>query len=174
VAAPPRPQGCGDKAGGRRVLTAHLPSGYVLARVLPPAIPALMPVALLGAVAPDFDMIWFYFVDDRAIHHHRYWVHIPVFWAAVAVVALPLAWWAGWLRTACVFFAAVLMHLVLDTISGGIMWEAPASDHLFALVEVPAAYSHWVISFMLHWSFLAEVVVWLVAITLWLRQRRLA
>jgi inner membrane protein len=174
VAPAAGPQGCGHAAGGWRVLTAHLPSGYVLARALPRSIPGLLPVALLGAVAPDFDMIWFLFVDDGAIHHHRYWVHIPAFWAAVAVVALPLAWWLGYLRTGLVFFAAILMHLALDTISGGIMWGVPFSDHLFALVEVPAAYSHWVISFMLHWTFLAEVVVWLVAITLWFRRRALA
>lgn len=156
------------------MLTAHLPSGYVLARVLPRGIPALMPVALLGAVAPDFDMIWFHFVDHGAIHHHRYWVHIPLFWAGVAAVALPLAGWAGYLRTALVFFAAVFMHLVLDTISGGILWGAPFSGHLFALFEVPAAYGHWVISFMLHWTFLAEVVVWLVAAWLWVRRRQVA
>jgi inner membrane protein len=180
VAALAGPQGRGHAAGGWRVLTAHLPSGYVLARALPPAIPALMPipflmpVALLGAVAPDFDMIWFLFVDKGAIHHHRYWVHIPAFWALVALVALPLAWWLGHLRTALVFFAAILMHLLLDTISGGIMWGVPFSDRLFALVEVPAAYSHWVISFMLHWTFLAEVVVWLVAISFWFRRRALA
>ncbi len=156
------------------MLTAHLPSGYVLARALPRGIPALMPVALLGAVAPDFDMIWFHFVDNGAIHHHRYWVHIPLFWAAVAVVALPLAWWMGYLRMALVFFAAILMHLLLDTISGGIMWGAPFSGHLFALVEVPANFSHWVISFMLHWTFLAEVLVWLTAATLWFKRERVA
>ncbi|MGL5011199.1 MAG: metal-dependent hydrolase [Paracoccaceae bacterium] len=156
------------------MLTAHLPSGYILGRTWPRHVPALMPVALLGAVIPDFDMFWFHVVDDGAIHHHRYWVHIPVFWLAVAAAALPVAWWLGVVRTAVVFFAAVFMHLVLDTISGGIMWGAPVSGHLFALVEVPANYSHWVISFMLHWTFLAELVVWIVAATLWFRRGALA
>jgi inner membrane protein len=67
------------------VLTAHLPSGYVLARALPPAIPALIPVPMPGAEAPDIDIIWFHFVDEGAINHYRYWVHIPVFWAVVVV-----------------------------------------------------------------------------------------
>jgi hypothetical protein len=152
------------------MLTAHLPSGYVLARALPRDIPRLMPVALVGAVFPDLDMIWFHFVDDGAIHHHRYWVHVPAFWLAVAVVALPLATWLGHLRTAAVFFAAILMHLALDTISGGVMWGAPVSDHLFTLAVVPAAYGHWIISFMLHWTFLLELVVWGMAIHLWTRR----
>ena len=79
------------------MLTAHLPSGYVLARVLRRRcdVPYLLPAALLGAVLPDFDMIWFLFVDQGAIHHYRYWVHVALFWAVVALVALPLvALWA--------------------------------------------------------------------------------
>ena len=152
------------------MLTAHLPSGYVLGRLLPKGIPAPMPVALAGSVFPDLDMIWFHFIDDRAFHHHRYWVHVPAFWLVVAAIALPLAARLGYHRTALVFSAAILLHLILDSISGGIMWAAPFSDHLFALVTVPAAYSHWVISFILHWTFLAELVVWGLALFLWLNR----
>lgn len=150
------------------MLTAHLPSGYVLARAWPQRVPYLMPVALTAAVFPDLDLIWFYLVDDRAIHHHRYWVHIPAFWAAVAVAALPLAAWRGYLPTAMVAVAAILMHLLLDTISGGILWRAPFSDDLVELVTVPARYGHWVTSFVLHWTFLAELAIWAAAIALWL------
>lgn len=153
------------------MLTAHLPSGYVLARSLPASIPALMPVALLGAVFPDLDMIWFHFVDSGAIHHHRYWVHVPLFWLIVAAVVLPVARLAGYLNTAAVFFLAILMHLVLDSLSGGILWGAPFSDELYALVTVPATYGHWVISFLLHWTFLAEIVIWIAALILW-KQRK--
>ena len=120
------------------MLTAHLPSGYVLVRVLRRRcdVPYLLPAALLGAVLPDFDMIWFLFVDQGAIHHHRYWVHVPLFWAVVALVALPLValWARRYFGTACVFFAALLMHLLLDTLSGGILWGAPVSDNLFSLM----------------------------------------
>ena len=156
------------------MLTAHLPSGYVLARCLPPGIPRRMPAALIGAVFPDLDMIWFHLVDGGAVHHHRYWVHVPLFWAAVAAVALPFAAWLGWLRTAGVFFAAILLHLILDTISGGVMWGAPVSEHLFVLFTVPARYSHWILSFVLHWTFLAEVAVWGAALWLWLTRPRVA
>ena len=113
------------------MLTAHLPSGYVLGKTLKQRwnIPYLLPVALLGAVLPDFDMIWFLFVDQGAIHHHRYWVHVPLFWALVALVVLPAVGLGArrYLGTACVFFAALLMHLLLDTLSGGILWGCASS-----------------------------------------------
>lgn len=156
------------------MLTAHLPSGYVLARLSPKGIPHLMPAGLIGAVFPDLDMLWFHLIDDRAVHHHRYWVHIPAFWAAVAAVTLPIAWRLGYLHTALVFFAAILMHLILDTIGGGIMWGAPFSDHLHELVTVPARYGHWVTNFILHWTFLAELAIWIAAIALWLTRPRAA
>ena len=155
------------------MLTAHLPSGYVLAHGASRGGALMFPAALIGAVFPDLDMIWFYLIDDRAFHHHRYWMHIPLFWAAVAAVTLPaLALWARrWLATGLVFFAAIFLHLVLDNIGGGIMWLAPFDDHLYALVTVPPTQDHWVASFILHWTFLLEIVVWGMAVVVWRKHR---
>lgn len=153
------------------MLTAHLPSGYVLARSADPDIRWLIPAALFGAVLPDFDMLFFHFVDDRSIHHHRYWVHVPAFWAVVAVLALPLLARWNMLRTGLVFFAAVFLHLCLDTIGGGIMWAAPFNDHLYTLVTVPPTQSHWIASFILHWTFLLELVIWGAAIVMWQKRQ---
>ncbi len=125
-----------------------------------------MPVALTGAVFPDLDMLFFHFVDGGRIHHHRYWVHVPAFWAAVGVLALPVLAWRGWLQQGLVFLAAIFLHLVLDTIGGGILWGAPFDDRLYSLVTVPATQSHWVLSFVLHWTFAAELLIWGVAIYL--------
>jgi len=168
-----RPGGTGALVLGLAMLTAHLPSGYVLGR-LAPAGRGLMVAALIGAVLPDFDMLWFHFVDQGQIHHHRYWVHVPVFWAAITAVTLPVLglWARRWLPMAVMFFAALLLHLLLDSISGGILWGAPFSDHLFALVEVPATQPHWVLSFLLHWTFLLELGIWGSAFYLWRRERR--
>ncbi|MFM7445586.1 MAG: metal-dependent hydrolase, partial [Tabrizicola sp.] len=116
------------------MLTAHLPSGYIAGRMVPKGIPYALPVALVASVLPDVDMIWFHFVDDGAIHHHRYWVHIPAFWLAVAAISLPVLTWLGYLRTGLVFFGVILLHLVLDSLSGGILWAAPFNDTLYALV----------------------------------------
>ena len=67
------------------MLTAHLPSGYIVGRLVPRfwrPVPKAMPVALVAAVLPDFDMIWFYLVDNGRVHHHRYWVHVPPYGCA--------------------------------------------------------------------------------------------
>lgn len=152
------------------MLTAHLPSGYILGRT--PPVAGLMPVAILGAVLPDFDILFFYFIDDRAFNHHYYWVHLPIFWVCVAAIVLPLLAWKGYLKAGLVFFAAILMHLLLDTISGGIAWGLPFDDKLFSLVTVPATQSHWILSFMVHWTFLFEIVIWAVAGVLFWRQMR--
>ncbi|WP_065322881.1 metal-dependent hydrolase [Tritonibacter mobilis] len=156
------------------MLTAHLPSGYILAQVPRRTFPGLLPAALIGAVFPDLDMICFYFVDDGAFHHHRYWVHVPVFWAGVALVTLPLIrlFAHRWLNAALVFLAAIFMHLVLDSIGGDIMWRAPFDDTLMSLVKVPASQSHWILSYLLHWTFLFELAIWVIALTLWLRRGR--
>ena len=156
------------------MLTAHLPSGYVLARLGPEG-RWLMPAALIGAVLPDADMLWFHFVDQGQIHHHRYWVHVPAFWAAIAALTLPvLAVRARrWLAPAAMFFAALLLHMVLDSIGGGILWGAPFSDHLYALVEVPASQPHWALSFLLHWTFLLELGIRALALYLWRKGRRI-
>jgi hypothetical protein len=157
------------------MLTAHLPSGYVLARGARRNIPWLLPAALIGAVLPDLDMIWFHLVDQRSIHHHRYWVHIPFFWMVVAAIVLPGLTLVDrrWLATGMVFFTAIFLHLLLDSIGGGIMWAAPFSDHLYALVTVPATQAHWVLSFVLHWTFLLEIAVWGIAVLFWYKRRDL-
>ncbi len=150
------------------MLTAHLPSGYVLGRLVP-KLRWGMAAAMIGAVLPDLDMIWFHFVDQGQVHHHRYWVHIPLFWAGVAAISLPLVARCAqtYLGIALTFFAGLLLHLLLDTVSGGILWGAPFSDHLYHWITVPASQNHWVWSFVLHWSFGAEIVIWCTAAWLW-------
>lgn len=155
------------------MLTAHLPSGYVAGRLAgkaSPPIPLAMPVALVASVLPDFDMIWFHLIDRGTVHHHRYWVHIPAFWAAVAALALPVLWRSRWRATGLLFFAVIFLHLVLDTIGGGILWAAPFSDRLFSLLIVPPDHGHWIASFLLHWSFALELAIWVWAFVLWRRQ----
>lgn len=156
------------------MILAHLPAGYLVGRAFGARAGPVMAAALAGAVLPDLDLIWFYLIDDRAFHHHRYWVHIPGFWAAVAAVVLPLCriaapqlWWP-----ALAFFASILVHLVLDSVGGGILWLWPFDDRLIALVEVPATQSHWVLSFLAHWTVALEAAIILAAAALWLRARK--
>lgn len=146
------------------MIIAHLPAGYVLARLMRVPTGPVFAATLLGSVFPDFDMFWFHLVDDRAFHHHRYWVHAPGFWLILAAVVLPLlrVFAPRALPAALMFLLAVLIHLVLDTLVGSIMWLWPFSTELYQLAEVPATQSHWVLSFMVHWSFMAEIgiILW--------------
>jgi hypothetical protein len=154
------------------MLTAHLPAGYCLSHAFPRRSRAVVAACLIGSILPDFDMLFFHFVDNKAFHHHKYWVHIPLFWALIAVVTLPLAIRLKRREMALAFFAAIFLHLLLDSIGGGIMWLAPVDDTLYALVTVQPTHSHWVWSFVFHWTFLAEVAIWLAAIALWWNERR--
>ena len=152
------------------MLTAHLPSGYCLGR-LSGWRGRVLAAGMIGAVLPDIDLLFFYVIDDRAIHHHLYWVHIPAFWLVAASLVLPCVWRTTWRPVALAFFAAITMHLVLDSISGGILWTAPFSDKLWTVVTVPSTQSHWILSFVLHWTFLLELLIWATAGLLFLRKR---
>lgn len=109
---------------------------------------------------PDFDMLFFFFVDQQSIHHHRYWVHVPVFWFVVAGAVLPVLWRSRYRVVALAFFTGILLHLLLDSIGGGIMWLAPFNTQLWELVTVPAKQPHWIWSFVLHWTFVLEIAIW--------------
>ena len=66
------------------MILAHLPSSYLLGRA-GGGPRAVMIAALIGSVAPDFDMLWFWLVDGGQTHHHRFWPHIPLVWIGIAV-----------------------------------------------------------------------------------------
>ena len=148
------------------MITAHLPSGYVLAR-LSNWKGAAMFAAFTGAVFPDLDLIWFYLIDERAFHHHKYWVHAPAFALAVsaALIAVTRA-----NPVALAFSAGWCLHILLDAPMGGLMWGWPFSNEIWAPIEVPATRSHWLMSFLLHWSVLLELAVWIAALALYLRR----
>ena len=143
------------------MILAHLPSGYLLERATGRRDRAVLIAALIGSVAPDFDMFWFHLIDQGQTHHHRFWPHIPLVMMGIAACALLLTRLVArrWLAPVAVFFGAVMMHLLLDTVNGGIMWLWPLNDRLYSLVTVPATRSHWVLSFLTHWSTLAELAI---------------
>lgn len=163
------------------MLIAHLPAGYIIgsvARTTAPKAPGLMLAALVGSVAPDFDTAWFWLVDNGGVHHRTYPTHWPLFWAAVAIVAIPLAAVLArrWSAAVTVFLLAVLSHMILDSVTAPMFWLKPFSDSAVELVPIPAAYSHWLLSFVLHWTFTLEVAicaaaVWMAAKNV--RQRKL-
>jgi inner membrane protein len=156
------------------MLTAHLPAGRPTSRAFGVAGGGIMGAALPDSILPDLDMLWFHYVDHKAFHDHRYWVHAPGFWLVIAAITLPLSrgfarhlWWP-----ALAFFAAIFVHLVLDGLAGSIMWLWPFDPTFYALVEVPPTRGHWILSFLTLWTMLAELATWIAALTLLLTARR--
>lgn len=122
---------------------------------------------LIGSVAPDLDIMWFYFVDGGTIHHHEYLTHRPIFWTLLLVIV-------GFFRLPFLQGLGVggLVHMLLDSIVGRITWAWPLSSKTFTLVEVPATQSHWILSFLTHWTFVVEIAITLCAIVVFVYSRR--
>ena len=156
------------------MITAHLPTGYVAARLGRITRRAPFWALMAGSGFPDLDLIWFYLIDDRAFHHHNYWVHIPGFWLALAIVTLPLIRMLrpALMPVALAFLAGIAVHLALDTIAGSVAWGWPFTDHLFEFVTVPATHANWIVSFLTHWTFAFELSIWLLAGLLYVRRDR--
>ena len=150
------------------MITAHLPSGYVLGRVSGWS-GAVLGAALFGAVFPDLDLIWFYFIDDRTFHHHHYWVHAPGFMLIVSAILLLLT---RRHPAAVAFSAAWGLHILLDAPTGGLMWLWPISETLYTPISVAPTRSHWVLSFLTHWTVVFELAIWIVAASLYVRASR--
>ena len=147
---------------------AHIPLGLALGRLIANRrlTLSIIAVATIGAIFPDFDLIRFYLFDNGQRHHHDYWTHIP------GVLGLIILGWFGLAKLLTrpfgklplIFFAAVLSHLVLDTMAGAIEWGWPFSDRGFYLVTVPATHTKWYLSFLTHWTFALEITISLLAL----------
>lgn len=151
----------------------HAPSGYIVASLLlkrlsnsSVPVKALIATGILGALAPDLDMIYFYLVDHRQHHHHTYVSHWPILW--FGMMAASIAWMKSSRRSrhavlAFLFCLAAVVHIILDSVVGDIWWFAPFIDQPFALFTVPAIYKPWWLNFIFHWSFALEL-----ALCLWM------
>ncbi|MBV1961605.1 MAG: metal-dependent hydrolase [Immundisolibacteraceae bacterium] len=154
---------------------AHIPSGYILStsiveriRNLPVKATIAIPVGILGALAPDFDMLYFYLIDHQQTHHHKYITHWPLLWLSLIIIS------SSWFRfssqskaasTILIFSLGGLLHLILDTLVGDIWWLSPFINEPYALFTVPALVKPWWLNFIIHWSFAVEVAIffWAVA-----------
>lgn len=166
------------------MFVAHLPAGYLAGSLIaerwrPVGLTrqALLTAGMLGAIAPDFDLLYFYFVDARQTHHHQYWTHLPLLW--LGLLALTLGWLAqSTSKTratlALVFVLNGILHLLLDTLVGDIWWLYPWRDQPFALFTVPALHQPWWLNFVLHWSFALELLILGAALAHAYRRRRAA
>ena len=166
------------------MIIGHLPAGYIAATLLRrrfelqrAASKPFLWAGVLGAIAPDVDMIYFHLVDHRQHHHHTYITHFPIVWAGLLIASL--AWlYAAEVKShaglATIFSLNGFIHMVLDSIVGDIWWFAPFVDKPFAFFSVPALYTPWWWNFILHWSFGLELIVLVWAVYLWRHDLRCA
>ena len=149
---------------------AHLPGGFLLTQALlhgrvtqgSPAYWRLMVMGLVASVLPDFDLFYFYLVDQQQHLHHSYWTHIPIYWYSLYLLCLMLVLMVGqrsWLLICHVIFLNVLLHFVLDSVTGGIRWLSPWDLTYFRLFTVPKRFPLWYGNFIWHWTFLLELSI---------------
>jgi hypothetical protein len=164
----------------RFMFIAHAPAGYILGVSLARRLTrfgiaprVLILACVLGALAPDLDMLYFYLVDNRQTHHHKYFTHWRIVWLGLTLLG---ALWAGFARqkarplTALLFCVSAVIHLILDTLVGDIWWLAPFGDKSYVLFVVPALFKPWWLSFILHWSFAVELGLLVVALLIYRRR----
>lgn len=111
---------------------------------------------------PDFDLAYFYLIDNRAHNHHSYWTHTPVYWLLIYCIGLAVAFAIDSYRllsTVSAVFMGIILHLLLDTVTGGIRWQFPFSNHYYALIDVPAVHQWWILNFVFHWTFVIELLI---------------
>ena len=159
------------------MLIAHLPAGYLLGRVAQTVENktgrALIASGMLGSFAPDFDMLYFHFVDHRQTPHHQYVTHWPLFWLLLSVVLAGVSFWRDQYRLSVVvtFCSGAMLHMVMDSVAAPIHWLAPFSPLIMELVTVPRIHPNWIVSFLLHWTFLIEIIICTLAVFMFARRR---
>jgi hypothetical protein len=149
----------------------HAPSGYIMVSLLLKKFPAsnisttiCLATGIFGALAPDLDLLYFFLVDHRQHLHHSYVTHFPLFW--LGLLSLSAAWLGlanknKYAALAFIFCLGGFVHMILDTIVGGIWWFAPFIDRSFSLFKVSSYYKPWWLNFILHWSFGLEFCLWI-------------
>ena len=154
------------------MFVAHLPAGYLITRYYlrtfdnnstkSNTMKYYVWFGLFCSVLPDLDLIYFYLIDHRQHAHHTYWTHIPLFWVLFSGL---LYFGAKALFTKNVGLASVILlvntqlHLLLDSVAGGIYWLYPLNGEKYRLFEVTAQFDWWVWNFILHWTFLFELLI---------------
>ena len=164
------------------MFVAHLPAGYLLTRRILGHAPTnestsrrILALGLAASVLPDFDLLYFYLIDQRQTLHHLYWPHLPLAWLGPAAVCVLVCIWTRSRLLAAVFLvfhANLFLHLVLDTVAGQMFWLYPFDKTSFVLVDVPARHGWWVWNFVLHWTFGLELMICLWALAVLGRSRR--
>lgn len=161
---------------------AHLPSGYILAKVLFNKVKykklskkTFFLAIMIGAILPDIDLFYFYFFDNRSVHHHQYFLHWFSFWIPIFISAYLYLKYSKYnskfAYIAVLLSSGALLHLCLDTFVGDVWLFAPFIDKPFVFFEVTPRFQPWWLNFIFHWSFFVEIMICIVALILYVKDR---
>lgn len=148
----------------------HAPAGYLITTAIlkyTDRLPEsrrkiLICWGILASILPDFDLFYFYLIDNRQHVHHSYWTHIPMVWITITMFTMI---YAALIKKRVIFlftviaFINIMGHLFLDTIVGGIRWLYPYTHKEYFMFHVPSQYNWWVWNFIFHWTFMLEMGV---------------
>lgn len=159
---------------------AHAPAGYIVAKFAERLISRdksetklILAYGIIFSILPDLDMIYFYTIDNRQNLHHSYWTHIPIFWICCSLFVILISIISGSrvvYLCGLMLMLSTMVHLILDSVVGGILWLYPISSTAYTLIDVPAQFGHWILNFVLHWSFLLELGILALAVIVFFRR----
>jgi len=154
------------------MFVAHIFGGYLSARQclksFAKAESDLSPVkyyvifGLLCSILPDIDLLYFYFLDHRQHPHHSYWTHMPIFWIGASVILYMferLVMKKKQAPLSILLLTGAFLHLILDSVAGGIYWLFPWSETYFRLFTITPRFDWWVLNYIIHWTFLLEILI---------------
>ena len=151
----------------------HLSAGYITSKLLFKPFEhqsvyskAFIFWGLIGSIAPDFYVLYYFLVDHILPNHHKYFTHFPLFWLTLLMMSL------FWIQvhhhrnqnpaSAFIFTFNGFIHTLLDTVTGEIWWLAPFVNKPFSLVAVRSE-----IPYFTDWTFGIELFLLLLALSLW-------
>jgi len=166
------------------MFVAHLFAGYLCTRQTIRRVGPCFPqenywniyvvFGVFCSVLPDFDLIYFYTIDNRQHLHHSYWTHTPIFWLFLSGLVYAVCRWVFNRRFGAICVILLFntwLHLILDTVAGGIYWFYPFSDVNIQWMHIPARYDWWVLNYIIHWTFMLEICIIMAAVYIYRRDR---
>ena len=169
------------------MLIAHAPAGYILSKLVSRNLyndcKLYTTAGVIGSIACDFDMLYWYTLGNRAVNHHAYWTHIPAYWALGIPTVIGLKLLNKKIGDMSgLFLVNVYLHLALDSYSSGIKWLYPFNNKYYSYIDpntirvkggIPARdtfytidlgiykieLTGWMYNATIHWTFQLELVI---------------
>jgi len=128
------------------MIFSHAPAGFLVAyftrkywaqKLSEKQINYLYFLGAIFGIFPDIDVFYFYFFD-ATLRHREFITHSLILYLLILIVLYFIAKIikSGFVKALnFVFFFAVLSHLILDSLTAGIMWIYPFSHYTYGLLN---------------------------------------